>query len=216
MMKENNIQHVIFDFDGTIADSIFFGVQLFNQSAQKYKINMIKEEDYEYLRGLSLLEKFKFLNISLVLIPRLGMELTKSYNSSVNSIHLFNGMKEVILALKQGGYTLSIISSNSSDNIRRFLVNNNLDVFDFIYSAKNIFGKDKTIHSFIKKNRLNQEKLIYIGDEIRDIIACKANSIKVIAVTWGGFESVDMLKKANPDYIVNKPSEILEIIPLRL
>lgn len=215
MTKEENIKHVIFDFDGTIADSMLFSVQIFNQSALKYKVNMIKEEDYDYLRSLSLLDKFKFLNISLVLVPRLGMELTKSYNQSVKSIHLFDGMKDVILALKRGGYTLSIISSNSSDSIRRFLINNNINIFDFIYSAKNIFGKDKTINSFIKKNNLQKEELIYIGDEVRDIEACKANHIKIIAVTWGGFDTIETISSAKPDYIVNEPSKILEKIGSR-
>jgi len=211
-MKEDTIQHVIFDFDGTIADSMNLAVELFNQAAHKYKFNIITEEAYEYLSGLSLLEKCRALNVSLAYIPRAGVEITRNYYRSISAIPLFDGMKEVIVALKQSGYTLSIISSNAGDNIRKFLINNDLDVFDYIYSANNLFGKDKTINSFIKKNHLKKEELVYIGDELRDIVACKANHIKVIAVTWGGFDSLDMLKSANPDYIVNKPSEIIEII----
>jgi len=211
-MKEDTIQHVIFDFDGTIADSMKLAVELFNQAAHKYKFNSIKEEAYEYLSGLSILEKCKALNVSLAFIPKVGVEITRSYHRSIGSIPIIDGMKEVILALKQSGYKLSIISSNAGDNIRKFLINNDLDVFDNIYSANNLFGKDKTINSFIKKNNLRKEELVYIGDELRDIVACNANHIKVIAVTWGGYDSLDMLKKANPDYIVNKPSEIIEII----
>jgi phosphoglycolate phosphatase len=211
-MREDTIQHVIFDFDGTIADSMDLAVELFNQAAHKYKFNFIKEEAYEYLSGLSILEKCKALNVSLAYIPRVGLEITRSYNRSISAIPIFDGMKEVILALKQSGYKLSIISSNASDNIKKFLINNDLDVFDYIYSANNLFGKDKTINSFIKKNNLKKEELVYIGDEFRDIVACNANHIKVIAVTWGGYDSLDMLKSANPDYIVNKPSEIIDII----
>lgn len=211
-MKKDTIKHVIFDFDGTIADSMKLAVELFNQAAHKYKFNPISEESFEYLYGLSILDKCKALNVSLAHIPRASMEINRSYNRSISSIPLINGMKEVILALKQSGYVLSIISSNTSDNIRRFLINNDLDVFDFIYSANNLFGKDKAISSFIKKNNLKKEELVYVGDEIRDIAACKANNIRVIAVNWGGYDSLDMIKNAKPDYIVNKPSEIIGII----
>jgi phosphoglycolate phosphatase len=115
------------------------------------------------------------------------------------------------MALKERGLTLSIISSNSNQNIRRFLTENNLDVFDHIYCAKNLFGKERTIASLIKKLHLKRNELIYIGDEHRDIIACQANHIRVIAVTWG-LDTVETLSRARPDYIAHKPSDILSII----
>lgn len=86
-----------------------------------------------------------------------------------------------------------------------------MDVFDHIYCAKNLFGKERTIGSFIKKLHLKREELIYIGDEHRDIIACQANGIKVIGVTWG-FDTLETLEKARPNFIARKPSDILSII----
>ncbi|MBC8014963.1 MAG: hypothetical protein H7X79_04380, partial [Sporomusaceae bacterium] len=52
---------------------------------------------------------------------------------------------------------------------------------------------------------------IYIGDEVRDVISCKKVSIKVIAVTWG-YDSLDYLLENKPDFIANKPEEILNIV----
>ena len=210
-MGNYTIRHVIFDFDGTIADSMKLAVELYNQVADKHKFNKIREEEYEYLRSLSILEKCKFLNVSLLQIPRVGNDLYRSYNRAISSIEVFNGIKEVILDLKEKGFKLSIVSSNSSNNIRKFLANNNLDVFDSIYTAKNIFGKGKAINSFIKKHNLRNEELVYIGDEHRDIVASKENKIKVIAVTWG-YDSLAMLTQAKPDFIIEKPSEIAAII----
>lgn len=211
-MKNDTFRHIIFDFDGTIADSMKLSVELFNQAARKYNFKTISEESIEYLYKLSVLEKCKALNVSLTCIPRASMEITRSYNRLISLIPLINGIKEVILDLKQCGYTLSIISSNAGENIKKFLAANNIDVFDHIYSAKNLFGKDKAISSFIKKNRIKKEEAVYIGDEIRDVAACKANNIKVIAVAWGGYESLDMLSKADPDFLVNDPTEIFAII----
>ena len=212
MMMKDTFKHIIFDFDGTIADSMKLSIELFNQAAHKYNFKTINEESFENLYKLSILEKCKALNVSLTSIPRASMEINRSYNRLIGLIPLIKGIKEVILDLKQRGYTLSIISSNAGDNIKKFLAINNIDVFDHIYSAKNLFGKDKAISSFIKKNRIIREEAVYIGDEIRDVAACKANNIKVIAVAWGGFESLDMLTKAGADFMVSDPSEIFAII----
>lgn len=202
---------MIFDFDGTIADSMDVAIWLINQAAEKYHYQPIKSEDIEKLRRMSMPERFKFLNVSPYHIPRIALELIRSYGKSLRFVKIFDGMQEVIMALKERGLTLSIISSNSNQNIRRFLTENNLDVFDHIYSAKNLFGKERTIASLIKKLHLKRNELIYIGDEHRDIIACQANHIRVIAVTWG-LDTVETLSRARPDYIAHKPSDILSII----
>ncbi len=210
-MSEARIKHLIFDFDGTIADSINLVIELINQVAGKYKFDQIREEEYEYLRNLTIPEKCRALHISLHQIPRMAIELTKTYYQSIGSITAFEGIKEMTDNLKEQGLKMSIISSNSSNNIRKFLKNNNLDIFDSIYSANNLFGKEKAINSFIKKQRLIKDELIYVGDEHRDIMACKMNMIKVMAVTWGA-DSLEFLSQANPDYIVEKPAQIVEIV----
>lgn len=211
-MMRNYFKHIIFDFDGTIANSMRLAIDLFNQTAPKYKFKTINEQSFEYLYELSIMEKCKALNVSLACIPRAAIDLQRSYSRQVGDIPIIAGMREVILALDQLGYTLSIISSNAGENIKKFLINNDINIFDHIYSGRNPFGKDKTIGSFIKKNNIQKGDVVYIGDEVRDIVACRANNIKIIAVTWGGYDSLKMLRKASPDFLVNDPGEIISII----
>lgn len=211
LKHDNKIRHVIFDFDGTIVDSLGVALQLVNQLAHKYNLQPMNNEDLDKLLQLPILERFKAANIPPYQIPRLVLEFTKNYTKTLGYIQVFAGMREVILDLKEQGLVLSIISSNSNHNIRKFLVDNDLNIFDYIYCAKNIFGKEKTIGSLIKKLNLRRSDLIYVGDEVRDIMACQANNIKVIAVTWG-LDTQKTLEEANPDYIAHKPAEILDIV----
>ena len=67
-----------------------------------------------------------------------------------------------------------------------------------------------TINAFIEQNNLKDD-VVYIGDEERDIAACKKCKISIIAVTWG-FDSKELLEKNNPHYLADTPKELLEII----
>jgi phosphoglycolate phosphatase-like HAD superfamily hydrolase len=63
----------------------------------------------------------------------------------------------------------------------------------------------------MKINNLSSEEVIYVGDETRDIEASKKINIKVIAVSWG-FNSGEVLAKHNPDFLIHKPSELIEVL----
>ena len=136
--------------------------------------------------------------------------MLKSYKSHLNSIELIEGMKEVLYKLKERNVCLSVISSNSESNIREYFQNSGIDVFDDIHSSKGLFGKDVSISRYISKSGMDKSETLYVGDEVRDIEACKKCSVKIIAVTWG-YDIADVLKLNNPDFIANNPNEILDI-----
>ncbi len=208
------IKHVIFDFDGTIVDSISLSIELFNELAIKYKFNKIVNDELEYLRSLSFMERCRAVKVPLYRIPMLGIEITRNYRKIIGELRIFEGVYDVIHWLKDEGLELSIISSNAHENVKTFLRENNIDVFDGIYCIRNIFGKEKAIGKFIKRHNLERDEVVYIGDEYRDIMACKINDVKVIAVAWG-YDSIDMLTKAGPDYIVESPPEIIQFLSSR-
>ena len=129
----------------------------------------------------------------------------------ISSVKIFPQIKYLLLKLKQKKFKLGILSSNSKENIENFLKANDLLIFDFIHSEKNLFGKGKALKSLLKKYNLKKEETVYIGDEVRDIDACRENGIKIISVTWG-FNKNEILQLNRPDYLVNRPQEILKIV----
>ena len=58
---------------------------------------------------------------------------------------------------------------------------------------------------------LKNKEIVYVADETRDIEAAKKAKVRIISVTWG-FNSREILKKQNPDFLVDRPEEILRII----
>lgn len=202
---------LLFDFDGTLVNSKDIVIQIYNGMAEKYNYRKIDSSDISTLSNISIIERCKFLKVPTYKIPLLVYETMKIYKDYILDIDLLEGMNDILSKLKKEGFNLVIISSNSKSTIEAILQRNGLEgIFNYIYSSKNLFGKHFTINAFLKKHNLKREDVIYIGDELRDIVSCKKCRIKIISVTWG-YDSSDLLLAHKPDFIVNNPIEIVDI-----
>lgn len=202
---------VIFDFDGTIADSESEGVRIYNQLAAKYGFGQIDSLQIPEFKSKRIRELIKILGIPMYKIPRLVYLWRKEFGKSVATLKVFSWMPEILQALKARGFKIGLLSSNAQENILAFLKNNDLEIFDFIYTGASVFGKGRLLNNALKTHQLIKNETIYVGDEMRDIEAARKVGIKIISVTWG-LNSEQGLKSLNPDYIVNRPEEILKII----
>jgi phosphoglycolate phosphatase len=202
---------LIFDFDGTIADTLSAIIRLVNEHAEEFHIKPLAETDVDELRGMSNLDIIKKYKVPLVKVPYLALRAQKELNQRIGEMSLFPGIKELVLDLKRRGFRLGILTSNSRENVQKFLRAQVLDVFDFIHAEQNFFGKNWALLHLLKKFNLKKEEVIYVGDEVRDIEACQKVNIAVIAVSWG-FHRRKLLQDKLPTYLVDSPDEILDIV----
>lgn len=205
------VKTIILDFDGTIADTFPLLLELFNKYAKDFGYKKINKKESDRLRNKNAKEIFKELKISPLKLPFLANKIRNELNKQIQIVKIFPGMKEVILKLKRKNFYLGILTSNSLDNVRKFLIVYGLEVFNFVHSEMNAFGKAKALNNLLRQNKLSQEDVIYIGDEVRDIEACKKAGIKIIAVSWG-VNKKGILQKYSPEYLVDKPIEISSTI----
>jgi len=202
---------LIFDFDGTIADTLSAIIRLVNEHAKEFNIRPLAETDVDELRGMSNLDIIKKYKVPLVKVPYLVLRAQKELNQRIGEMRLFPGVKELVLDLKRLGFRLGILTSNSRENVQKFLRAQDLDVFDFIHAEQNFFGKNWALLHLLKKFNLKKEEVIYVGDEVRDIEACQKVNIAVIAVSWG-FHRRKLLQDKLPTYLVDSPDEIRAIV----
>lgn len=202
---------IIFDFDGTIADTFHAIVDIGNILSDEFKYNKIREEDIDALKNKSVLEAVKFLGVNPLTIPMILARSHEELHKRIDSIEPIEGLKEVIFELKNLGYHIGILTTNSTKNVIKFLENNQLNIFDFITSTSKIFGKNYGLKNIAKKNKFPLKDILYIGDEIRDVQAAKKAGIQVAAVTWG-YNSKKSLQASNPDYLINFPADLIKII----
>lgn len=203
---------IIFDFDGTIADSLSLVVEIANEIlGKKNGKNLLTSELLSELRNKSAKDIMQFLKIPIWKLPFILIRGKKLFKDRIGSVKCFPHMKETLQKLKDQGLELGILSSNVKETIESFLHDNEIREFDFVYSERNIFGKSEALKNLLNRYNLEKVEVIYVGDEVRDIEACKKAGIEVISVTWG-FNSKEVLEKNNPDYLVKSPKELLKIL----
>jgi len=210
-MDINNRKKIIFDFDGTIVDTLDLLVDIYNKIYNKYKCLPVDINDKEELKKLKSQEILKKYKISFLKIPFLLMRIRRELKKRISEVRIYNDIGLVLKELKNRGFDLYILTSNSKENVDIFLRNNELlDILEFIYSSSNVFGKDRSIKKFLKSLNINKEDCIYIGDETSDIEAMKRINLPIIAVSWG-FNSKDALIKLEPYKVVENPKELLNL-----
>jgi HAD superfamily hydrolase (TIGR01549 family) len=203
---------IIFDFDGTLADTLDALVIISNRLALEFGYPPTTPEQLPKLRNLSSREILRQSGVSLFKIPFFLKKIREYLHQEILNLKTIAGIQEALVQLKHEGYSLGILTSNSEENVKLFLKKHGLqDLFTFIYSETSLFSKDKSIRKLMKKNNLTSEEIIYVGDETRDIEASKKIHIKVIAVTWG-FNSGEVLAQHNPDFLIQEPSELIEVL----
>nr|WP_295921882.1 HAD-IA family hydrolase [uncultured Dyadobacter sp.] len=202
------IRYVIFDFDGTLADSRAVFLSAYNELARKRGYTPIGAGDLQHLRTLTISDRCRHLGVPMYYIPFLAAEFLSLYKKQLHHIKLYEGIRELLDALRSRGIETAIISSNSESNITAFLSLNRIDSIRKIHCSRNLFGKEKLIRQFLKRYDLSAENILYVGDETRDIEACKKAGVKIAWVDWG-YDSLQMVAPLEPDYIVSAPGEIL-------
>jgi phosphoglycolate phosphatase-like HAD superfamily hydrolase len=202
---------IIFDFDGTLADTLGVLIEITNELAAEFGYLPVDEQQVVQLQGLSSREIIKTSGIARWQIPFLLRRFKLSFRQKAVTVQLFPAIPQMLKSLKFGGYKLGIVSSNSVENIYLVLQRYQLDhLFSFVHSCS-IFGKSRAIKSVLRANYIAADEVIYVGDEIRDIEAAQRSKIPVISVTWG-FNGAAILQKYQPDYLVNKPQEIIQLL----
>lgn len=204
-------QAVIFDFDGTLADSL----EVFTNIA-KYLSGgnaQIAASEVRSLRGLI---RFGLRSgASKWRLPGLLTRVRSLVDEHIAEVNCFDGVPNLIKNLFQHGNEIYIVSTNSKPTIEKFLRLKGLDsyILGVFGSKKMIKSKTRSLRNLLSRQGLKPENCLYVGDEPRDIEACKEVGIKCVAVDWG-LGGRKVLESLGPAGLAGSPDELLEQIKL--
>ena len=178
-------QLVIFDSDGTLADTLPWMRSVFNDLAREYGFRQVDMRDYERYRDLHGRALLRELKLPLWKLPQVMSGMRRRMSQHAGEFSLFSGMNEVLEQLAHAKIQLGIVSSNSRQNVERVLGPDNAKLIRYFSCDVSMFGKSSKLRSVLKASKVPREEAIYIGDEIRDAEAAGKVGIAFGAVTWG-------------------------------
>jgi HAD superfamily hydrolase (TIGR01549 family) len=204
------VQTIIFDFDGTIANTFDATLRIANELASEFGYRRVKSEDVERLRSSSYREITSELGIAWHKIPRIAARIRKELSRTIGDVATFEGLPQTLSELRGRGLQLGILTSNDRANVERFLGARHLSHFDFVATSASVWGKERRLRSLLRSRKLNVREVAYVGDEVRDIQATKPLGICMIAVGWG-YTAASLLAAHEPDHLATVPPELLDI-----
>jgi len=203
---------VIFDFDGTLADSFPVFVRAL---ATVLKRPPFTPQEIANLRQYPVLEVMKVLKVKKWQLPWLVPKGLREIDRHQAEITIFPEVAKMLSMLRDDGYKLYIVSSHSGQGIRDFLKQYDLiDHFSAIYSKVGLFGKPKALQKLLREQGYTGSQCLFVGDEIRDIEAARKAKTRCAAVAWG-FNAKKALQSHQPDLVVDSPQQLYETLAAR-
>src|SRR4051794_34932519 len=178
-------QLIIFDFDGTLADSMPWFLRIYNEVAGSYKFKRIEEQEVDDLRSYSARQMIQRAGVPWWKLPLIARQVRALTARDIGYICLFEGVAQVIERLSQQGIALAIVTSNSDANVRQVLGPNLASRITYYQCGVSLFGKRPRFLKVLKQHGVSPREALCIGDEIRDLEASRAARIPFGAVAWG-------------------------------
>jgi phosphoglycolate phosphatase-like HAD superfamily hydrolase len=204
---------IIFDFDGTVADSLWLGIEVMNQLSEDFGYATVTPDEVPAYRDMGARRIMKMLGIRKMALPKLLKRIRKEVGRRMSEVRPFEGILPTLADLKDRGYELGVLTTNSEENVETFLEHNGFgDLFHFVTGKSSVWGKKKDIARLLSERGLQPSDVVYVGDERRDIEACKANDVPMVAVGWG-FNSERALTELEPDYFVRDLQQLRRLFP---
>lgn len=202
---------LVFDFDGTIADTFRQGLEILNRMAADFGYKPLVEEDLPKARDMTTRQLMKYLGIPNRRLPLIARRGVRELRAKIGEVQPIAGVPEVLRELKAAGLRLGIITSNSEENVAVFLKNHDLEIFEFVRSSSRLLGKAREIRQAMKLHKFGPHEVLFVGDETRDIEACRRAGIRCVAVTWG-YNSERSLAAQKPHSILHRPDELAAMV----
>lgn len=203
------IKTAIFDFDGTLADTLPLCREAFRRAVRDLDGRTVTDEEIERQFGPDDLGVIQRLLPGKPELHEHGRELFIRYYRELHpelAPAPFPGVHELLHALRSRGVRLAMVTGKrleSADISLRFF---HLDEFFPILETGSPEGGIKP--DCIKRalNRLNStaEEAIYIGDSPTDVDACRVVPIRILAAGWAAEADVEGLKERKPDYLLTR------------
>ena len=206
----SKVKLVAFDLDGTIGDTIPLCIRSFKKAVIPYIGHELSDDDV--IQTFGLIEQGMIGSIIDTLHKESALE---DFYTIYKNLHEqmcprpFPGIRKLITDLKQSGIIVALITGKGSKScditLQQFDMNT---LFDKVLTGNEVRNiKADSLKWLLQSYHLSPCEVVYIGDTIADIKACKAIGVDCLSAAWGVPEKVAQdLVRHNKNIFYDIPS----------
>jgi phosphoglycolate phosphatase len=198
---------VIFDFDGTLADSAGWVARELEPLSGRFGFRRIACGEIEAIRGYDTRRILAELGVAPWKLPFIARHMRRRMTQDAEQIPLVRGAKTLLRRLAGQGVVLGLVSSNSEANVRRILGPECAALIEHYACGASLFGKAAKFRKVLRRARAKPCDAVCIGDETRDIEAAREAGLACGAVAWG-YATREILAKLGPTWLFDTPDEV--------
>lgn len=204
-----NIKAIIFDLDGTLADTLPLCIKSFQQTFEE--VMGIKYPKSEIVKYFGQTEE----GIVKSLAPDNWQECLDTYVRIYTENHhlcpvTFDGIPETLDFIKTNNYKMAMVTGKGVHSVFITLDYYGIrDYFEFVETGSNDgIIKDKCLEKILNNWQLPANQAVYVGDQPSDIIYSRKAGVLPVAVTWASTTTnLKALESENPYKIFSKIGE---------
>ncbi len=215
------IKTILFDFDGTLVNTNEIIKLTLNEISIKYAGRELAEKDFDDMLGKPLKDQMaQIYGLNGHELESKYPEFLALYRELYNSrredlTKEFVGIREMLEALQSKGFSMGIVSSKGTGGIRHGLEKFGLSkYFSLVLSKYDVENSKPNPEGLLKAMKAldsNTGNTIFVGDSRHDLLAAKNAGVPFVLVAWtiAGYAK---LKAMDPEYIIERPMELINII----
>jgi len=204
------IRAVIFDLDGTLADTLPLIIKAIKQALEPLLHRPLSEDEITATFGVS--EEGTIGQLA----PGHVKEGVEAFEKLYESLHdeiapePFPGIRELLSALKDDSVHIALVTAKGQRSNETSLKKFNLtEFFDAVETGDpskhvKVEGIEKVLDGW---PGVQKEEVIYVGDSASDIEASRKAGIPVVAACWAQTAHIEELKKLSPDELFTSVEE---------
>ncbi|MBN2886729.1 MAG: HAD hydrolase-like protein [Chromatiaceae bacterium] len=207
MPARGGFESLCFDFDGTLVDSSGPAYAALRLVAPSFGCRVPDEAEFAALRAGHARRLLKRLGVPFYRLPSFVARMRAAMRAELMGVAPIDGMRETLEQLARRGCRLCILSSNARESILAYLECQGLAGFDRVIGDCPLFGKARLLRRLAREPGVG--RMLYVGDELRDLEAARKARVAFAGVAWG-FTEARVLRAGGPDLWLERPGDLLE------
>ena len=213
MQTFSSIEHVIWDWNGTLVDDVQLCVDVINRILHQRDLPEITVQRYRETFDFPVIDYYRKLGFNLEKdsFEDLSHEFIGAYESKRRSLQLHSGAKEALRTFRRNRIPQCMLSAAKKESLLSYLGQHGITSFfksilglDHHYAD----GKFQLGNRWIRNNRLEKENILFIGDTLHDLKVARAMGVRCILVVTG--HNSESRLKAHHNEVVDNLHQVLQ------